>query len=208
MSPNNRRTSQMFLSLLIVASIVWMTILPLGSSSVQAAKPKSIAEAKAAATARSSSEAMTTNGSLPSTPVSSESDQTKKAKAGESYGELPLSFEANQGQTDAQVKFLSRGNGYSLFLNSTEAVFSFSKADGHKNLKSKLVTHTGNRDSKGQASAPASDVVRMKLVGATDATQVTGEDELPGKKNYLIGNDPSKWHQNVPTFSKVRYGNV
>jgi hypothetical protein len=33
-----------------------------------------------------------------------------------SYGKLPLSFEANQGQTDPQVKFLSRGKGYSLFL--------------------------------------------------------------------------------------------
>src|SRR3974390_2163099 len=36
---------------------------------------------------------------------------------------LPLSFEANQGQTDAAVKFLSRGNGYALFLTSDSAVF-------------------------------------------------------------------------------------
>ena len=35
----------------------------------------------------------------------------------------PLNFEANQGQTDSQVKFLSRGDGYSLFLTSDEAVF-------------------------------------------------------------------------------------
>src|SRR5438045_3089079 len=41
-----------------------------------------------------------------------------------SYGKLPLSFEANQGQTDRQVRFLSRGNGYSLFLTGTEAVLS------------------------------------------------------------------------------------
>src|SRR5262249_30588695 len=39
-----------------------------------------------------------------------------RARAVESYGKLPLSFEANQGQTDRQVKFLSRGGGYSLFL--------------------------------------------------------------------------------------------
>src|SRR5215472_9373099 len=37
-----------------------------------------------------------------------------RARAVESYGKLPLSFEANQGQTDRQVKFLSRGGGYSL----------------------------------------------------------------------------------------------
>src|SRR5690349_18955016 len=39
-----------------------------------------------------------------------------KAEIKESYGKLPISFEANEGQTDAQVKFLARGDGYSLFL--------------------------------------------------------------------------------------------
>jgi hypothetical protein len=28
-----------------------------------------------------------------------------------SYGKLPLSFDANQGQTDARVRFLARGGG-------------------------------------------------------------------------------------------------
>ena len=43
------------------------------------------------------------------------------------YGKLPLSFEINRGQTDPQVKFLSRGNGYSLFLTGNEAVLSLKK---------------------------------------------------------------------------------
>src|SRR5262249_37377985 len=30
-------------------------------------------------------------------------------------GSVPLAFEANQGQTDARVKYLARGNGYTLF---------------------------------------------------------------------------------------------
>jgi hypothetical protein len=40
------------------------------------------------------------------------------------YGKLPLSFEVNQGQADEQVKFVSRGRGYALFLTPTEAVLS------------------------------------------------------------------------------------
>src|SRR5437588_777786 len=44
------------------------------------------------------------------------------------YGQLPLSFEANQGQTDAQVNFLSRGSGYALFLTATGAVLSLQQA--------------------------------------------------------------------------------
>src|SRR5262249_7506043 len=41
------------------------------------------------------------------------------------YGHLPLSFEANQGQTDDQVQFLAQGQGYTLFLTAREAVFAF-----------------------------------------------------------------------------------
>jgi hypothetical protein len=50
-----------------------------------------------------------------------------RARAVEFYGKLPLSFEANRGQTDRQVKFLSRGSGYSLFLAGNEAVLSLRK---------------------------------------------------------------------------------
>ena len=95
------------------------------------------------------------------------------------YGKLPLSFEANQGQTDARVKFLSRGRDRTLFLTSTEAV---------------LRTKGG--------------VVRMKLEGANPAPRVLGVDELPGKSNYFVGNDPEKWRTNVPTFAKVRYRDI
>src|SRR5208282_1064646 len=35
--------------------------------------------------------------------------------------QLPLSFEENLGQTDARVKYLSRGTDYGLFLTTTEA---------------------------------------------------------------------------------------
>src|SRR5688500_8284056 len=38
--------------------------------------------------------------------------------------DLPLSFEPNVGQTDKQVRFLSRAPGYNLFLTATEAVFA------------------------------------------------------------------------------------
>src|SRR5688572_19610321 len=51
----------------------------------------------------------------------------EKAQVTEAYGKLPLSFEANQGQTDQRVKFLSRGTGYTLFLTSSEAVLSLRK---------------------------------------------------------------------------------
>ena len=45
-----------------------------------------------------------------------------KRRLVDEYANLPLSFEANQGQTDPQVKFHSRGRGYSLFLTSNEVI--------------------------------------------------------------------------------------
>src|SRR5216683_132536 len=54
--------------------------------------------------------------------------QSPQATAREGFGSLPLSFEVNRGQTDAQVKFLSRGTGYSLFLTSNETVLALSAA--------------------------------------------------------------------------------
>src|SRR5437868_10920624 len=46
----------------------------------------------------------------------------------ESYGKLPLSFEANLGQMDPSVKFLSRGSGYNLLLRGDEAVLTLRNA--------------------------------------------------------------------------------
>ena len=51
------------------------------------------------------------------------------ARVDQTYGKLPLAFEVNQGQTDSQVKFLSRGRGYTLFLTPTEAVFVLAKRE-------------------------------------------------------------------------------
>jgi len=44
------------------------------------------------------------------------------ARVSESYGKLPLHFEANRGQTDEAVRFVSRGPGYSVYLTAGEAV--------------------------------------------------------------------------------------
>jgi hypothetical protein len=100
------------------------------------------------------------------------------------YGNLPLMFEPNQGQTDERVRFLARGGGYGLYLTAQEAVLA--------------LQHAGGRTS----------TVDMKLVGAASPAEPAGEIQLPGKSNYLIGNDPGKWHRDIPEFARVRYHNV
>ena len=51
-------------------------------------------------------------------------------------------------------------------------------------------------------------VLRMRLVGANRTAAVTGAEELPGKSNYFIGNDPKQWRTNVPNYAQVKYHNV
>ena len=108
-----------------------------------------------------------------------------KPEARAILGQLPLIFEPNHGQVDRQVKFLARGAGYSLFLDSTSAVLAMQRAAGH-----------------------GEQFVRMKLVGANPAAASDGTDPLPGKSNYIFGNDPRKWHTGIPQFAGVRYRGV
>ena len=58
------------------------------------------------------------------------------------------------------------------------------------------------------SSTTKTDIVRMELTGASPTTAVEGANQLPGTANYFIGNDPTKWHANVPTYSQVSYKNV
>ena len=108
----------------------------------------------------------------------------RQAQLQAAYGRLPLTFEANQGQTDPQVKFLSRGSGYSLFLTPTQAVMTL-------------------RPKK----APVS-VLRMQMVGASPHPQVTGQDVLPGTVSYFRGTDPKAWRTGIATYKKIAYKGV
>ena len=115
-------------------------------------------------------------------------DAAHRARLAEAFGRLPLSFEPNQGQTDPTVKFLSHGRGYKLFLTPKEAVLRF---------------HAPSQPAHSPEPARGPVVLRMKLQGANGSTNMAGLEELPGKSNYLLGKDPTRWHTNIPNYRKV-----
>jgi hypothetical protein len=109
-----------------------------------------------------------------------------------SYGKLPLSFEANRGQTDARVKFTARGVGYNLFLTRDETVLNLQKHDGNVgDLRRSVLSEDEMRADCLCANAPSasskstSAVVRMKPIGANSRAQVTGEDERTDKSKLF-----------------------
>lgn len=135
---------------------------------------------------------------VPNAPSTSAApDQTAKKKANEDFGKLPLSFEANQGQTDSHVKFLARGGNYTLFLTPVDAVLKLYEPRAKKSLQKRDEPKTSKFT-----------VLRMSLVGANPAPRMEGVNQLAGISNYFIGNDSSKWRTNVPHYSKVQYKDV
>ena len=143
---------------------------------------------------------------VPASISTSQADSKAQARILASYGQLPLAFEANHGQTDAHVKFLSHTGGYTLFLTGDEAVLALNgkKASTDK-AKIARVAHT----LPSSVAAPkAGGVLQMKLRHANPAAKVTGVNELAGTSNYFIGNDPAKWRTDVPTYAKVKYEGI
>lgn len=94
---------------------------------------------------------------------------------------LPMRFEMNQGQTDAQVRFLARGEGYGLFLTPAEAVLSLREPQ---------------------------QTIRLRLAGSRSPSAIAGFDEQPGRSNYFTGRAPGQWHTDVPSYARVRYSQV
>ena len=138
-----------------------------------------------------------------------------------SFARLPLQFEENRRQADSHVKFFSRGPGYALFLTSNEAVLSLrgnqksevrSQESEVRRIPRPSVSTAGRDRSLGTRNdiipMENSAVLRMKLAGANQAAKPEGIDPLPGKTNYLLGNDPAAWRTGVETYSKVKYRNV
>jgi hypothetical protein len=101
-----------------------------------------------------------------------------------SYGQLPLAFEAKEGQAAPQINYLAHGSGYTLDLTAQQAVL---KLDG-------------------QGTGPTT--LTMQLAGSKPMAQAVGSDELITKSNYLSGPDPSQWITNVPNYGQVSYQDV
>src|ERR1700722_6939491 len=95
------------------------------------------------------------------------SEEANRERLLDSYGKLPLQFELNQGQTNGAVKYLARGQAYTLFLTPDEAVISLHR----------------RKDRGVETSAN----LRMHLLGARSNPALVGHDAMPGRVSYFRG---------------------
>jgi hypothetical protein len=101
---------------------------------------------------------------------------------------LPLIFEPNSGQVSSDVRFLTRGNAYAVFLQSDKTVLV-------------LPPRIGDHEERPSA-------VTLKLLGSNKVADLEGLDPLPGKSNYFLGKRPETWIAGVPQYGRVRLKSI
>ena len=78
-----------------------------------------------------------------------------------------------------ESEFVARGQGYSMKIRGRSATLTLPASHASKTL-------------------------RMEFIDAR-AVPALPEGELPGKVNYILGNDRRQWRLNLPTFARVTY---
>ncbi|MBK9125813.1 MAG: SBBP repeat-containing protein [Chloroflexi bacterium] len=140
----------------------------------------------------------------PSEPVTPET----AAHDGVDMAVIPLYFEENLGQSDAQVRYLARAQGYSLFLTDNRIAFNLVTEESSS-------VRTANRPAAAAdraASHEPEHVTRtyglyLDFVGANESPVLTGEEPQGGITSYFRGK-PEEWVTGAQHFSKIRYGEL
>jgi len=132
----------------------------------------------------------------------------QKANVSSEYGALPLAFEANQGQTAREVRYLAHGQRYQLFLTDQEAVLTLRQPGTVAAISKKGASFGAARMQRKPNAVVKTSVLRIHFDGANPAAEIAGMKRLPGKTSYFIGNDPKKWHTDIPSYEAVRYQGI
>jgi len=108
-------------------------------------------------------------------------------------------FEANRGQADVAVKFLSRDRGSTLFVMPREVVVV-------PRIATSWAPHvTTTSETGAEPGGWGAEALRIRFEGASAEPRIVGGGRLPGVVNYFRGSDPGSWLREIPTYSRVRY---
>jgi|GEM_PF-736784 len=112
------------------------------------------------------------------------------------FSQLPLSFVPNAGQLDLSVQFQAHGMlGSNLFFAPNEVILA-------------LPRNAADPASTNEPPAQLPTTLRLRFEGATPSPQISGGERLPGVVSYFIGNDPTQWQTNLPTYGEIVYRNL
>jgi hypothetical protein len=120
---------------------------------------------------------------------SSSTEQPAASAAGEreevlldAYHKLPLSFVPNGGHIDEEaVRYYAQGAGYGFYFTPEQAMLSFAKGE-----------------QRGAA-------LGLSFLGANPHVAIEPHRHLGGTVNYLVGDDPDKWHTGLASYGEILY---
>ncbi|MGH2820323.1 MAG: SBBP repeat-containing protein, partial [Actinomycetota bacterium] len=114
-------------------------------------------------------------------------------RALEALADVPPTFVENAGQTDPRVRYYAQGSRYAFYLTRRKILFSFVES-----IKSRA-SLSGDESSAGGVT------LALRFLGANPHVVVEASGRSPGEVNYLRGNDPARWHTELPSYSRVVY---
>jgi hypothetical protein len=103
----------------------------------------------------------------------------------------PLLFEPNAGQTDPGVSFTASSSSGRLFFTPREVALYLRSSTEWSGPQSVTDTHI----------TP----VRLAFLGANPAPTLEQGSRTQARVNYMLGNDPSRWRTNLPTYDSITY---
>jgi hypothetical protein len=108
----------------------------------------------------------------------------------------PLAFEPNQGQFEPAVRYLARGRGFDLYIGDRELGIAVPQP-------AQVASSASSPPEKYLSQVGKMKVLRITLAGAEVTSQDVGIRQLPGRVNYFLGNDSSRWHAGIPIFAGI-----
>ncbi|SPE60417.1 conserved exported hypothetical protein [Verrucomicrobia bacterium] len=106
-------------------------------------------------------------------------------------------FETNRGQAPAPAVFVASGPNYQFQLAPAQAQLVLRKVN-----RADLASPR-DRENLIAPRGQWTRALRLQFLGADARAAIHGQTQLPGKINYLIGNDPNRWRRDVPIWSKA-----
>ena len=119
------------------------------------------------------------------------------------FGELPLYFVPNNGQTDAQVSFYLLGGVTQIWFARDGVTFATPQpAPAAESGRDPFLDRSAEAPS--EPAQQARWVVKLDFVGANPAAQPVGEDQQAAVISYFKGS-PDEWHAGLPTYARIVY---
>jgi len=129
----------------------------------------------------------------------------------QSLNHMPLAFTKNNGQWDSQVLFRTSSGGATIWVCKDRVVYQFVRNIG-RGTRRVPATLDVLDSSRAHAMRPydtdAPDsieqlVITARFVDANSNPDVIADGQMEYKCNYFIGNEPSKWHTDVPNYEAI-----